>query len=597
MKLFLERLAYAKQLLTRQFYPYKGLIVLLLFIAIAKIISEISLAVMLIPLLNEILEQPADDALPEIWFQFVDWAQTTFQIESITALAFIILITIAIVRCIFAVGYFYLMNYIKYSFENHSRTRIFRLITNLDWLYYTRQKMGNIVNAPLQETNRASTCFQQLIITMDGVLTVIFFLTTAIVFSPLATGIAILAMLLIGSLVIPLAYLARKYGRILVQSRNSMLHHLGEFVNALKVVKGSRMEEAANRLIQERSHNMRKYYLKVGILQFIPNTLVETAAILAVLFLVFMIKYLELLALSQAAVIVILMHRGLNRISVLQHSWIQFSERATSLSAIDQLEKSLKHNLETRPQGSVERFDSLRFDHVWFYYAKNTPALCDMTLSIERGEFIGVVGDSGAGKTTFVDVFLGLLKPQQGTLYLNGKEFAALDPWAWRDLIGYVPQESLMFNDSVYNNISLFRENITETDVYAAARMADAEEFIASLPNGYQTIIGDRGMRLSGGQRQRIALARALAQKPQILLLDEATSSLDSISERRIQSAVDNLHGQITILSVAHRLSTVMGADRIVVLDQGRVSEIGPPNILITNQGKFNQLYTLQHQH
>lgn len=594
MKLFFERLAYARQLLTRQFYPYRGKIILLLFFAVAKILSDIALAMMLIPLLNEILELPAEEALPQVWFDFVAWAQATLGIESVVTLSFVVLISIAVFRCVFAMGYFYLLNVIQFSYENDSRVRLFDLIVHLDWLFYTKQKMGDLVNAPLQETNRSSSCFLHLMSTVEGGLTVLFFIVAAFILSPIATSIALAGMFLFGLSVIPLAYSARHYGQLLVRSRNSVLHHLGEFVSALKVVKGSGVEKAARSLVEDESRQMRKHYVLVGLLKHLPGTLIETVAVLAILLLVFGIKQFNLIVLSQAAVVAVLMYRGLNRITTLQNSWIGFAHNATSMSAIDQLQKRFMANQEIGQGWSIETFQNMTFSNMCFAYGSDKNALENIDLSIQKGEFIGITGGSGSGKTTFVDIVLGLLKPQKGEIRINEIPFEEVNPEAWRKIIGYVPQESLMFNDTVYNNIALHDPSIQENEVIEAARTANAMEFIEKLPEGLQTFIGDRGMRLSGGQRQRVALARALVKNPQLLVLDEATSSLDSDSEQKIMESIEHLHGQLTIISVAHRLSTIMGADKIVVLDQGKIIEQGVPSVLMEQAGRFQDMYALQ---
>jgi ABC-type multidrug transport system fused ATPase/permease subunit len=215
-------------------------------------------------------------------------------------------------------------------------------------------------------------------------------------------------------------------------------------------------------------------------------------------------------------------------------------------------------------------------------------------LEIKRGDFVGIVGSSGAGKTTLVDLMLALLRPTAGDILVNGLPLQHISSRGWRRLIGYVPQETVLFNDSIMNNITLLREGVTAQDAIWAARVADAAEFIHTFPEGFDTLVGDRGAKVSGGQRQRLALARALAHRPQILLLDEATSSLDSFSEQKIQNAIEELRDELTIIVVAHRLSTVMNADRIIVLDAGEIVEQGNPRQLIESDSKFRDMHALQ---
>ncbi len=220
--------------------------------------------------------------------------------------------------------------------------------------------------------------------------------------------------------------------------------------------------------------------------------------------------------------------------------------------------------------------------------------LNDVSLSINRGETIAIVGPSGAGKSTVINLLLDLYSPTTGTILVDGVSLEILDLKHWRDKIGVVDQEIMLLNTTIENNINFGRPDLALDDIESAAKVAHAHGFISELQDGYQTIIGDKGYRLSGGQKQRLALARAVARKPEILLLDEATSSLDSISERLIQKAIEEMHESFTILVIAHRLTTVEKADNIFVLDNGQLVETGSYEELIDRKGKFRSLWDHQ---
>jgi ATP-binding cassette subfamily C protein len=198
-----------------------------------------------------------------------------------------------------------------------------------------------------------------------------------------------------------------------------------------------------------------------------------------------------------------------------------------------------------------------------------------VTLNIAAGRTTAIVGASGSGKSTIVDLLIGLLTPTSGAILVDGRPLRAEQLQAWRDGIGYVPQDTFLFHDSVRANLRWARPDATEDEIWRALASAAAADFVAGLPEGLDTIVGDRGVLISGGERQRLALARALLRRPVLLVLDEATSSLDSENERRIQDAIDDLYQQVTIVVVTHRLSTVRGAAVIHVLDGGRVVESG----------------------
>ena len=204
------------------------------------------------------------------------------------------------------------------------------------------------------------------------------------------------------------------------------------------------------------------------------------------------------------------------------------------------------------------------------------------------------MGSSGSGKTTFVDLFLRLHDPTQGVIYVDDVDLKDVSASEWRSRIGVVEQDPYLFNDTVYNNIRYGNLSADEGEVRKAAEIAYAHEYITELPEGYRTIIGNRGVKLSGGQKQRLALARALVRSPRILVLDEATSSLDSGFERLIQEAVRNLSGRMTILIVAHRLSTIRNADKILVLESGRIVEEGDHPALMRMEGRYRKFVELQ---
>jgi ABC-type multidrug transport system fused ATPase/permease subunit len=239
--------------------------------------------------------------------------------------------------------------------------------------------------------------------------------------------------------------------------------------------------------------------------------------------------------------------------------------------------------------------DTVRFENVSFRYsAESDWALTDVTIEIPRGQRIAFVGPSGAGKSTLIALLLRFYDPQRGNILVDGTPLTDLDLQSWRQNLAIVSQDTHIFNASIRENISYGRPDAEEQDIVAAARLADAHGFISNLPQGYDTYVGDHGMGLSGGQKQRIALARALVRKANLLILDEATNALDSISERVVMDSIHSLGSDCTVIAIAHRLSTVMHSDKIVVLEGGRVKEQGQPSELLRNQALFAQLYELQ---
>jgi subfamily B ATP-binding cassette protein MsbA len=257
------------------------------------------------------------------------------------------------------------------------------------------------------------------------------------------------------------------------------------------------------------------------------------------------------------------------------------------------LESDLKiHNVKNAIQKKA--FDeSIVYDQVTFRYGQED-VLRQVSFEIRKGQTVALVGPSGSGKSTLIDLLLRFYEVNDGEIWVDGRNIKQYDLQDLRRLVGYVSQEPILFNDSIYNNIALGVEEATREQVMEAARVANAHEFIMRTESGYETNIGDRGSKLSGGQRQRLSIARAVLSNPPILLLDEATSALDTESEKLVQEALEHLMQNRTSIVIAHRLSTVKNADVIMVLQNGVLEEKGRHEELIKKGGVYNKLHSLQ---
>ena len=244
---------------------------------------------------------------------------------------------------------------------------------------------------------------------------------------------------------------------------------------------------------------------------------------------------------------------------------------------------------------ALESFkDSIRFDSVSFTYPARHKTLKDINLVFKKGRITALVGPSGAGKSTIIDLIVRLYNPDSGRILIDGKDISGLSLRSWLDKIGFVSQDTFVFNATIAENISFARDGYNLDDVIEASKVANAHDFIISLPQGYDTVVGDRGLKLSGGQRQRLAIARAIFRKPEILIFDEATSSLDSETEKEVQNAIEKISKQKTVIVVAHRLSTVIGSDDIIVIKEGSIAEEGSHNFLMSKKGLYWRLYNEQ---
>ena len=242
-----------------------------------------------------------------------------------------------------------------------------------------------------------------------------------------------------------------------------------------------------------------------------------------------------------------------------------------------------------------KHIESIDFEHVWFSYDNNDVyALEDFTLSIKAGEFIGIVGPSGSGKSTLLSLLMGLYKPTKGAIYINGIDIAKYDSSVLRHLMGYVFQQAYLFKGSIKDNLTLFDTSISYDDMVAAAKQVNLDSMIEQLPEGYHTPVGYLGSLLSDGQKQLLAFGRTLIRNTPILLLDEATANIDSHTEKQIQASIENIRGSKTIVSIAHRLSTVQDANKIVYMEYGKIIEKGSFEELINSKGAFYNLWSNQ---
>ena len=301
-------------------------------------------------------------------------------------------------------------------------------------------------------------------------------------------------------------------------------------------------------------------------------------------------------SIASLAAVIYLIRQMFSYLEQLYTHLLGFNDKAPYVEVLLQHQKeALEQKEENNGLNKFIFEKEFSFEGVDFSYNENSRVLDHIDFAVKKGEFAGIIGPSGVGKTTIVDLVLRLFNPLSGKISLDGKYVSTISMEEWRKNIGYVSQDIFLMNDTVFNNIKFYDKSITDEKAEEAAKMANIYDFIMELPEKFNTIVGERGLLLSGGQRQRLIIARVLAREPQLLILDEATSALDNESEIKIQKVIENLKGKITVIVVAHRLSTLMNSDVIFSLRDGKIAESGSPQELLKDKDSyFYKVYNIR---
>lgn len=605
MEIFKRILSYAKPY-GRYWPPYLALSLLSLVFGIVNY-------ALLGPLLTVLFESgTVEAAAPRPEFSFtVEYATGVFTwfLSSIMSRGGVVrgllfVCAAIVVTCFFSDLCRYLSQRIlvnmKTNLMKNLRRDLFGKISSLNIGYFNERRKGDILSSISNDVNEVqnSVASSFHIIFREPIL-VIGFLVALFVMSPRLTAVSLIALPVSAVFV---TRITRKLRAGSVETQSLMGRILSQFEEAIS---GARIIKAfgAEKYVGDKFEQYNEKHRRVSRSVFNRQELASPTS--------------EFLGISIAAIV--LFYGGwLNINGKLGMSWQQFivyimfywkvlepaKAIANSYAAIQRglvsgkrvfdildIEDGIAEPSDARRISSFE--DSIEFDNVSFDYGGES-VLKDVSLKIEKGKMVAVVGPSGAGKSTMADLLPRFWDVKQGAVRLDGTDVRELKLKDLTSLMGIVTQESILFNDTVFNNIAFGMENVSEEEVIAAAKIANADEFISRMPEGYQTNIGDRGQKLSGGQRQRLAIARAVLKNPPILILDEATSALDTESERLVQDALTRLMENRTSLVIAHRLSTVRHADEIVVLQSGRIVERGTHETLSAADGLYSHLCKLQ---
>lgn len=449
------------------------------------------------------------------------------------------------------------------------RLALIRTLLSTRWEYYLRQSVGSLANAMATEATRASKAY------LYGT-TVISLLIQAIVYAGVALFIsweATLLSLAAGSILLyglnRLIRITRKAGKRQTILLKSLLARLTDNLQSVKPLKAMARENVADSLLKTDIHKLNKALRKEVFSSEALAAFQEPmlAAIVAIGIYGALIHWG--LSLTTVMVLVFLLARVLTQLGKVQRQYQKMVSCESAYWSLQETIREAQQEHESAPGRLLPRLEqAIRLDRVNFTY-QDTQVLRNTSLAIPAGSLTVLIGASGAGKTTVLDLVTGLLRPQQGEVWIDDVPLGQIDLRGWRRMIGYVPQEILLFHDTILHNVTLGDPELGEADAEQALQAAGAWEFVADMGQGIHSIVGERGARLSGGQRQRIAIARALVHKPKLLILDEATSALDPESETAICTTLRQLQGEFTILAISHQPALIQVADRVYRLQSG----------------------------
>ncbi len=484
------------------------------------------------------------------------------------------------------------------AFVRAQRTRLFDALTFAEWRVLTGERGSNQAHLLIGEAERLGAAALSAMNLVSRATLALVHVVVAFVISPAMTALVALSSLLLVAATRPLARRARARGQDVSDAYRDLYGAVDEHLSGLKTVKGHGIEQAQVARFADRANRTSEAMIALTRNQADVGFWLKTGSAVVLTAIVYVALDVARVPPAGLLVMLYLFARLVPMLSGLQRSYQSLANDLPAVQRVSAATEAFEASAES--DGAGEPVTALRagmtLEEVAFTYRgeEQREVLRGVNLVIPAGSTTAIVGPSGGGKSTLVDLLIGLIAPDRGSIRVDGAALDGAFRRVWRRHVSFVPQDVFLFHDSVRENLLVARSGATEAEMWEALEAASAD-FVRDLPDGLDTVVGDRGSRLSGGERQRLALARALLRKPALLVLDEATSNLDAANEARVQEAVARLHGRTTMVVIAHRLATVRDADTIHVLVDGRITESGTwPELVDRPDGVFRHLAAAQ---
>ena len=574
------------------FGSYKRSIAVLFILGLLGGLLESVGVSILVPLFAHILQQPL--AGTGFIIDAFEWFFAVTGLEMRLKVLLPLIVIAFAFRGLVQWGFDYMRTSITTDYERNMRRDLYHKLLAADWSFLIKQKLGHAENEMMVGVTATTKLLSNITSSILSVTSLCAYIAVALTISVGMT----LATIVAGGVVLfmfkPFLRKARRYGGVMVTIGKELAHDINESVLGLKSIKATARERAVGERMLAVLDRFRSMRMKQVMMAAVTKASVQPLSVLIVAAAFAYAFNRPGFDLASFIVIIFLIQRIFLYVDRAQSTLQEINQEIPFASSVIRFMHAFDEHKEKRTGTEPFLFnDKIEFRDVSFWYREKDPVLSHVTLTIRKGETLGIIGPSGAGKTTIADLLLRLLRPTAGSVTMDAVPFDHIALTAWRERIAYVSQNFFLLNDSIANNVRFYDDSIDEEAVQKVLEVVELTSVIAKLPQGIHTSVGEQGIELSAGQRQRIALARALAQKPDVLILDEATSSLDGESERAIHDALQKLHGSITMVIIAHRLSTVMETDRIAVVEEGGIAEVGAPQELLADKSSY--FYRLTH--